>query len=123
MTIVLFSHAASLRSWLSDDDYRCLVVALSLIWGVLDTASTYGAVLAHNTTRHEINPLVRAVLEIDIRLFVPLKLCGVCLAAGIALRGQPLIETVTWWRKFFYAHIGVATVVVITNTIMALLAL
>lgn len=122
MTIGLFAHAASLRAWLTDE-YHYLVVSLSFVWGVCDTASTYVAVLAHKTTRHEINPLVRTILEIDMRLLVPVKLCAICLAAGIALKGRPIIETLTWWRKFFYAHISVATLVVLNNTMMALVAL
>lgn len=119
----LASPVGSLRAWLASDEYRCLVVALGIVWGGLDTVTTALAVVAHGTAKHEINPLMRTVLETDLRLFVGLKLCAVCLGLAIALRGRPAIQAVPWWRHFFALHLSIGTVVVIINSITTVIAL
>lgn len=110
----------SLRAWLDGDTYRHLVVALGLVWGLCDTVSTYIVVLTHGI-QHEANPIVRAALEIDLLLFIPLKLCAIGVAFAIAIKGRADIQSLRWWRQWFYFHLIVGAAVVVNNITVALI--
>lgn len=109
-----------MKSWLAGDEYRYLVTALVFVWGILDTITTYFFILAHGTTRYELNPIVRAVFEIDIRLFIVLKLSVTGFIVATAVKARSTIETARVWRPFFYIYLGVGIAVVVNNVVVGL---
>lgn len=120
MTDLLPPPARRLKSWLVGDEYRYLITALVFVWGILDTITTYFFILVHGTTRYELNPIVRAVFEIDIRLFIALKLSVTGFIVATAFKKRPTIETARLWRPFFYIYLCVGIAVVVNNVVVGL---
>lgn len=104
-------------------EYPAFVYALVLVWGLGDVVSTFFAVSVTGSTANELNPLVRAMLEVEPLLLLALK-AGVVLYAGVVLlECRDIVERVPGWRAWFASVVGAGTLVVLNNTAVGLAAL
>lgn len=87
-------------------EYQTLVFSVAFTWGILDTVSTYIALLSYGGVGGEANPIVRELMSIHPILLLLAKSLAVGTATGIALWGQPYITTVSGWRLFFYIQLA-----------------
>jgi hypothetical protein len=101
-----------------DPEYVELVIAVVLVWGITDTASTLTA--ASFVGGHlESNPIVRGLLVDPVGLLT-VKL-GATLAVGVlALAGERFIRTLPWWRGWLATLVGVGVGVTLLNVAVAL---
>ena len=100
--------------------YTTFVVALVLIWGVGDTASTLLAMRLGGPVGLEGNPLVRSLLAEHLLLLPPFKGAVVALVGGLLLEYDAYVESVPGWRLWFGGVLALGALVVGTNAYVAL---
>lgn len=100
-------------------DYVALVYGLVLVWGLGDLTSTLFATAATGTASAEFNPWLRVMMAHEPLLVVAVKAAVVLYAGVVLLACRPVVERVPYWRAWFAAVVGVGTLVVANNTIVA----
>lgn len=82
------------------DEYNTLFTTIILVWGVLDTVTTYVGIAIHNTVRYEINPFVRHLFDVHPSSFLILKTITITAVLLVAVKGKHHIQDVKGWKEY-----------------------
>lgn len=105
-----------------NDQYFRLVSCVIFVWGFLDTASTYVAIIAYGTVEYEWNPITRELLMVDPILLIAGKGIALLAVGLLAIWGRGHIMAVPGWKLFFNILIWSGVVVMILNLYAAYMA-
>jgi len=98
-----------------EDSYFRLVVGIVFTWGVLDTVSTFIAILAYGTIEYELNPLTAWMLGVHPLMLVVGKAIALGAVSYLAIQGRQSIRKVYGWQVFFHALVWIGVVVALLN--------
>lgn len=102
------------------DDYNILFTIIVVVWGVLDTLTTYLGITIWSTTKHESNPLIRLLFEIHPTAFFVTKLVAIGWVMLVAIYGKRHIKNMRLWKEYL-AVISIIGSFIIARNIFAII--
>jgi uncharacterized membrane protein len=107
------------KKWSCDvreyDTYNQLVASIIIVWGVLDTVTTYVGVGVYGTTEHEVNPIAKYLIDFHPGAFFIAKLATMFIVGVVMVYGRTHIEDVILWKPYLIGVVLVGIGVISVN--------
>lgn len=111
-----YSVVANSVDTVTKDEYNKLFTTIVLVWGVMDTVTTYIGIALHKTIEHEINPLVRGLFEVHPLYFLVVKTVTITIVVVAAIYGKTHIRDVLLWKHYLSSVVLLGFCVIALNT-------
>ena len=82
------------------DEYNTLFTVIIIVWGVIDTITTYVGIALYNGVENEVNPLVKEMILTHPLWFLVVKMITMLWVFLVATQGKHHIQDVKLWKAY-----------------------